>query len=83
MNDMPRVINMTSSEYILELNDILSGSAVKNKEWRARGDLNPRIFISKSIFEPTGMELMKMDKWKYYDITHKHHVLCNPMSEEK
>ncbi|MHA2004378.1 MAG: SAM-dependent methyltransferase, partial [Candidatus Thorarchaeota archaeon] len=24
-----------------------------------------------------------MDKWKYYDITHKHHVLCNPMSEEK
>jgi SAM-dependent methyltransferase len=24
-----------------------------------------------------------MDKWKYYDITHRHHVLCNPTSEEK
>ena len=24
-----------------------------------------------------------MDKWKYFDITHKHHVFCNPMSEEK
>ncbi len=24
-----------------------------------------------------------MDKWKYFDITHKRHVLCNPMSQEK
>jgi cyclopropane fatty-acyl-phospholipid synthase-like methyltransferase len=24
-----------------------------------------------------------MDKWKYFDITHKHHVLCNVMNEEK
>ncbi len=24
-----------------------------------------------------------MDKWKYFDITHKHHIICNPMSEEK
>jgi SAM-dependent methyltransferase len=23
------------------------------------------------------------DKWKYYDITHKRHVLCNPLSERK
>jgi len=26
---------------------------------------------------------MKMDMWKYYDITHRHHVICNPTSEEK
>jgi len=24
-----------------------------------------------------------MEKWKYFDITHKFHVFCNPMSEEK
>ncbi len=24
-----------------------------------------------------------MDQWKYFDITHKHHLLCNPMSKEK
>ena len=24
-----------------------------------------------------------MDKWKFFDITHKNHVLCNPMSKEK
>jgi SAM-dependent methyltransferase len=24
-----------------------------------------------------------MDMWKYFDITHKEHVLCNPMSVEK
>jgi SAM-dependent methyltransferase len=24
-----------------------------------------------------------MDKWKFFDITHPHHVLCNPMSIEK
>jgi cyclopropane fatty-acyl-phospholipid synthase-like methyltransferase len=24
-----------------------------------------------------------MDKWKYYDISHKWHLLCNPVSEEK
>jgi len=24
-----------------------------------------------------------MDKWKYYHITHKHHVLCNVMTEQK
>ena len=24
-----------------------------------------------------------MDTWKYYDITHKHHLLCNPMSTGK
>jgi cyclopropane fatty-acyl-phospholipid synthase-like methyltransferase len=29
------------------------------------------------------MRLEKMDKWKYFDITHKHHILCNPMSNEK
>jgi SAM-dependent methyltransferase len=26
---------------------------------------------------------MMDDKWKYYDITHKRHVLCNPLSEKK
>jgi len=24
-----------------------------------------------------------MDHWKYYDITHREHVFCNPMSVEK
>ena len=24
-----------------------------------------------------------MDKWKYYDVRHKRHLLCNPLSEEK
>jgi len=24
-----------------------------------------------------------MEKWKYFDITHKFHVFCNPLSEEK
>ncbi|MBN2556354.1 MAG: class I SAM-dependent methyltransferase [Anaerolineales bacterium] len=24
-----------------------------------------------------------MDTWKFYDITHREHVICNPMSEEK
>ena len=24
-----------------------------------------------------------MDTWKYYDITHKLHLLCNPLSEVK
>jgi len=24
-----------------------------------------------------------MDKWKYFAITHKYHLLCNPMSEDK
>lgn len=24
-----------------------------------------------------------MDIWKFYDITHREHVICNPMSEEK
>lgn len=24
-----------------------------------------------------------MDTWKYYDITHREHILCNPTSEEK
>ena len=24
-----------------------------------------------------------MDRWKYFDITHKQHVLCNPMSVQK
>lgn len=24
-----------------------------------------------------------MDTWKYFDITHKRHLLCNPLSEEK
>ena len=24
-----------------------------------------------------------MDRWKYFDITHREHVLCNPMSVEK
>ena len=24
-----------------------------------------------------------MDIWKFYDITHRHHVICNPMSREK
>ena len=23
-----------------------------------------------------------MDTWKFYDITHREHVVCNPMSEE-
>ena len=25
----------------------------------------------------------KMDRWKYYSVTHKHHVVCNPMSVDK
>lgn len=25
----------------------------------------------------------KMDRWKFYDITHRHHVLCNPTSLSK
>ncbi len=24
-----------------------------------------------------------MDQWKYFDITHREHVFCNPMSVEK
>jgi len=24
-----------------------------------------------------------VDKWKYYDIRHKRHLLCNPMNKEK
>ena len=24
-----------------------------------------------------------MDRWKYFDITHREHVFCNPMSVEK
>ena len=24
-----------------------------------------------------------MDRWKFYDITHREHVICNPTSEEK
>jgi len=24
-----------------------------------------------------------MDTWKFYDITHREHVVCNPTSEEK
>jgi SAM-dependent methyltransferase len=24
-----------------------------------------------------------MDMWKFYDVTHREHVICNPMSEEK
>ena len=24
-----------------------------------------------------------MDRWKFYDITHKHHLVCNPMSTPK
>jgi SAM-dependent methyltransferase len=26
---------------------------------------------------------MNMDMWKFYDITHRHHVICNPTSEDK
>jgi SAM-dependent methyltransferase len=26
---------------------------------------------------------LKMDRWKYFDITHREHVFCNPMSVEK
>jgi SAM-dependent methyltransferase len=26
---------------------------------------------------------MKMDLWKYFDITHREHVICNPISVEK
>jgi cyclopropane fatty-acyl-phospholipid synthase-like methyltransferase len=24
-----------------------------------------------------------MDTWKFYDITHREHVICNPTSEKK
>ena len=24
-----------------------------------------------------------MDIWKYYDITHREHVVCNPTNEDK
>ena len=24
-----------------------------------------------------------LDIWKFYDVTHKHHVVCNPMSTVK
>ena len=26
---------------------------------------------------------MNMDMWKFYDITHREHIVCNPTSEEK
>jgi cyclopropane fatty-acyl-phospholipid synthase-like methyltransferase len=26
---------------------------------------------------------LKLDLWKYFDITHREHVFCNPMSVEK
>jgi SAM-dependent methyltransferase len=26
---------------------------------------------------------LKMDQWKYFDITHREHIICNPMSVEK
>jgi len=25
----------------------------------------------------------KMDRWKFYDVTHRHHVVCNPMNTTK
>ncbi len=28
-------------------------------------------------------ETMAMDTWKFYDITHREHVVCNPTSEDK
>ncbi|MHA2386238.1 MAG: SAM-dependent methyltransferase, partial [Candidatus Thorarchaeota archaeon] len=33
------------------------------------------------LFEPT--EVTVMDTWKYFDITHRHHLLCNPTSKTK
>ena len=24
-----------------------------------------------------------MDRWKFYDVLHRDHVLCNPLSEQK
>ena len=34
--------------------------------------------------EETGSPLpWKMDLWKYYNITHKRHIVCNPMSVDK
>jgi cyclopropane fatty-acyl-phospholipid synthase-like methyltransferase len=33
------------------------------------------------LFGP--IEVIVMDTWKYFDITHKHHLLCNPLSIEK
>jgi SAM-dependent methyltransferase len=29
------------------------------------------------------MNEWNMERWKYYDITHKRHLICNPTSEEK
>ena len=29
------------------------------------------------------MSEWKMDRWKYFDITHRNHVVCNPTSIEK
>lgn len=29
------------------------------------------------------MRQWKMDRWKFFDITHRYHVVCNPMSIEK
>ena len=26
---------------------------------------------------------MRMDMWKFFNITHREHILCNPMSLEK
>ena len=28
-------------------------------------------------------EVYRMDMWKFFDITHREHILCNPMSLEK
>jgi hypothetical protein len=44
-----------------------------------------RIILKKGFFDRLVRPLKDwiMDTWKFYDITHREHVVCNPTSEEK
>ena len=35
------------------------------------------------LTEPLQPKALAMDTWKFYDITHREHVVCNPTSEDK
>jgi SAM-dependent methyltransferase len=39
--------------------------------------------ISAALRDPMQAEALAMDTWKFYDITHREHVVCNPTSEDK
>ena len=40
-------------------------------------------FLSLNDRGCTVLEGSTMDIWKYYNITHRHHVVCNPLLPEK